>query len=378
MSAQPSPQSLRANIDELTEQQSDIESSNDPFEAINFYERYRSKLQQLDDLDGLTAEYQSRLDFANTRLEELRSLVEQAKTQSGDETQSADEGNSQGAHGEADPDLETETEQDGSGDSSSDSPFEPSVPDMTLDEYIGRDELKKELTSRILGPMTDRKEIERLSLSMPSGALLVGPPGTGKSRLAKALGGEEDLNYIKVKVPDIVDKYKGETGKNICNAFEKAAENSPCIVCMDEVDALTVERGGGDSAGESRMVNVFLDELENAPEGVIVFGTTNRPDIVDDAFKQEDRFEKCYEIGLPDGKMRFQLLRFYLKDRPHTLSKDDLMQAARETQGYSCRDISQVVNEAAWDVYMTDHERISWGNLMVGIENVTPLDYEHN
>jgi len=367
MSAQPSPQTLRADIDELADKVQEFENEDDPQKAIEYYERFQRKLERLAEVDELDSPNQSRLSFVNERLAELRSLVEDAKEAS---TGAIDTDGTEAFE------FEMETDSTGKDGTSSEGPFEPSVPDTSLSEYVGRKELKSELVSRILGPLRDPSEIERLGLSAPSGGLLVGPPGTGKSMLVKALGGEAELAYIKVKVPDIVDKYKGNTGKNIRELFKTAAEHRPCIICMDEVDALTGERGGNDGASESRMVNVFLDELENAPDGVITFGTTNRPDIIDDAFKTKDRFEQTYTLDLPEAKMRLRLLEFYLGDHPHDLSPNTIMEVARSTQGYSCRDIDQVVTEAAWDVFEKDQQRIRSENIRAGVDAVTPLEYD--
>lgn len=369
MSAQPSPQTLRADIDELVDKVQEFENEKDPQKAIEFYERFQRKLELLAEVDELDRPNQTRLGFVNDRLAKLQSMVEGAKEASSD-------GSDTDETGEFEFETEKETDSTGEDVTSSESPFKPSVPDTSLSEYVGREELKSELVSRILGPLRDPSEVERLGLSAPSGGLLVGPPGTGKSMLVRALGGEAELAYIKVKIPDIVDKYKGNTGKNIRELFETASENRPCIVCMDEVDALTGERGGKDGTGESRMVNVFLDELENAPDGVITFGTTNRPDIIDDAFKQKDRFEQTYTLDLPGAKMRLRLLEFYLGNHPHDLSPETIMEVARDTDGYSCRDIDQVVTEAAWDVFEKDQQRITSENILAGVDAVTPLEYE--
>lgn len=379
MSAQPSPQTLRADIDELADQVQEYENKDDPRTTIEFYERLQRKLERLSEVDELDAQNASQLSFVNDRLADLRDMVAKAKESSstnGDaSTDTAD--TSTDADDTGSIEFETETESTGDGEPSTDSPFEPSVPDTSLSEYVGREELKSELVSRILGPLRDPNEVERLGLSSPSGGLLEGPPGTGKSRLVKALSAEAELEFIKVKVPDIVDKYKGNTGKNIRELFETAADHRPCIVCLDEVDALTGERGGNDGAGESRMVNVFLDELENAPDGVITFGTTNRPDIIDDAFKEKDRFDKSYTLDLPEARMRLRLLEFYLEDHPHDLSPDTVMEVARGTEGYSCREIHQVVTEAAWDVFEKDQQRITPENIRTGVDAVTPLEYEY-
>lgn len=380
MSTSKPPSRLVDEIESRIDRVAEIERGSNLAETIEFYDGLERRLRELEDASGETPKTRARLEFVEERLDDLYETRERALEREGDDAGSDDaEGESEGGSDPADADSAAD-EQTVTGDGGEGATFEPSVPEIDLSDYVGREELKAELRSRVLGPYREPERIESLGLSPVTGVLFYGPPGTGKSLAAKALGGEAELSYIEVKIPDIKDRYVGGSEENVRELFDEAAANAPCVVCMDEVDALATERGDDNNAtGKDDMVNAFLDEFEKAPEGVLVIGTTNRRDRIDDAFERKERFEKAIEVGLPEFEDRLRLLGHYMRtpvERPHD---GDLRLAAiaRETDGYSCADLHQLVDEAAWDVYERGQDRIGTGNFEAALEAVDPVEYDH-
>lgn len=381
MSTSKPPSRLVNEIESRIDRVEEIERGSDLDETIEFYEGLERRLRELEDASGETPKTRARLEFVEERLGDLYETRERALERESDDAGSGgSEDESEGRSADVVDDDSATDEQTVTGDDSEGATFEPSVPDIDLSDYVGREELKSELRSRVLGPYREPERIESLGLSQVTGVLFYGPPGTGKSLAAKALGGEAELSYIEVKIPDIKDRYVGGSEENVRELFDEAAANAPCVVCMDEVDALATERGDDNNAtGKDDMVNAFLDEFEKAPEGVLVIGTTNRRDRIDDAFERKGRFEKAIEVGLPEFEDRLRLLSHYMRtpvERPHD---DDLRLAAiaRETDGYSCADLRQLVDEAAWDVYEREQDRIGTENFEAALEAVDPVEYDH-
>ncbi|KAK7461902.1 AAA+-type ATPase [Stygiomarasmius scandens] len=196
-------------------------------------------------------------------------------------------------------------------------------------------------------------------LKPPRGILLHGPPGTGKTHLARAIAQSTKSNVIVINGPELSSAYHGETEAKLRDVFKQAREKSPCIVVLDEVDALVPNRdggaggGGGENEVEKRVVATLLtilDGMETEGEGeeskVVVIGTTNRPNAIDPALRRPGRFDREIEIGVPDAEARLSILQVLLSKTPHNISVEDLRAVASRAHGYVGADLSAVVREA--------------------------------
>ncbi len=184
----------------------------------------------------------------------------------------------------------------------------------------------------------------------PKGILLTGPPGCGKTLLAKALAAESELNFISIKGPELMSKYVGESERGIREIFRKAKQAAPAILFFDEVDSLVPQRsaGVGDSLVAERVISQFLTELDGIEElkGVLVLAATNRPDLVDPALLRPGRFDLILELPMPDEKSRQMIFRVHTREKP--LAQDvDPEELAREAGGFTGAEIEAVCQEAA-------------------------------
>jgi transitional endoplasmic reticulum ATPase len=225
------------------------------------------------------------------------------------------------------------------------------VPEVSWADVGGLEEVKERLRESVQWPLTYAEAFERVSLRPPTGILLYGPSGTGKTLLAKAVANEAESNFISVKGPELLDKYVGESEKGVREVFAKARENAPTVVFFDEIDAIASERGSGTTSGVTeRVVSQLLTELDGLEEltDVIVVATTNRPGLVDDALLRPGRFDRHVHVGVPDEQARREIFAVHTDGRP--LAEDvDLGWLAAETEGYVGADIEAVCREAATD-----------------------------
>lgn len=221
---------------------------------------------------------------------------------------------------------------------------------ISFDNIAGIDEAKAEFEEIV----SFLKEPERYSVvgaKIPKGVLLVGPPGTGKTLLAKAIANEAKVPFYSVAGSEFVEMFIGVGASRIRDLFKKASENTPCIVFIDEIDAVGRERGAGIGGGNDereQTLNQLLTEMDGFKEnkGVIVVGATNRIDILDSALLRPGRFDRQITVGLPDRLGRIGILKVHAKNKP--LSKDvSLVQLANRTSGFSGADLSNLLNEAA-------------------------------
>jgi cell division protease FtsH len=221
---------------------------------------------------------------------------------------------------------------------------------ITFDDIAGIDEAKAEFEEIV----SFLKEPERYTLvgaKIPKGVLLVGPPGTGKTLLAKAIANEANVPFYSVAGSEFVEMFIGVGAARIRDLFKKASENTPCIVFIDEIDAVGRERGAGIGGGNDereQTLNQLLTEMDGFKEnkGVIVVGATNRVDILDAALLRPGRFDRQITVGLPDRLGRIGILKVHARNKP--LSKDvSLVQLANRTPGFSGADLANLLNEAA-------------------------------
>jgi cell division protease FtsH len=221
---------------------------------------------------------------------------------------------------------------------------------VTFEDVAGVDEAKEDL-QEIVEFLKDPQKFQRLGGKIPRGALLVGPPGTGKTLLARAIAGEAGVPFFTISGSDFVEMFVGVGASRVRDMFEQAKKNSPCIIFIDEIDAVGRHRGAGLGGGNDereQTLNQLLVEMDGfeANEGVIIVAATNRPDVLDPALLRPGRFDRQITVGNPDVKGREQILLVHMKNVP--LAPDiDAKVLAKGTPGFSGADLANLVNEAA-------------------------------
>jgi len=221
---------------------------------------------------------------------------------------------------------------------------------VTFDDVAGIDEAKEEL-EEIVEFLRNPQKFSRLGGKIPKGALLVGPPGTGKTLLARAIAGEAGVPFFTISGSDFVEMFVGVGASRVRDMFEQAKKNAPCIVFIDEIDAVGRNRGSGYGGGNDereQTLNQLLVEMDGfeANEGVIIIAATNRRDVLDPALLRPGRFDRQVMVGNPDIKGREKILGVHARKTP--LGPDvDLRIIARGTPGFSGADLANLVNEAA-------------------------------
>ena len=221
---------------------------------------------------------------------------------------------------------------------------------VTFDDVAGIDEAKEEL-EEIVEFLRNPQKFSRLGGKIPKGALLVGPPGTGKTLLARAIAGEAGVPFFTISGSDFVEMFVGVGASRVRDMFEQAKKNAPCIVFIDEIDAVGRHRGAGYGGGNDereQTLNQLLVEMDGfeANEGVIIIAATNRKDVLDPALLRPGRFDRQVTVPNPDIKGREKILGVHARKTP--LGPDvDLRIIARGTPGFSGADLANLVNEAA-------------------------------
>ncbi len=221
---------------------------------------------------------------------------------------------------------------------------------VAFDEVAGADEEKGEL-QEIVEFLKDPKKFVSLGARIPKGVLLVGPPGTGKTLLGRAVAGEAGVPFFSISGSDFVEMFVGVGASRVRDLFENAKKNSPCIVFVDEIDAVGRQRGAGLGGGHDereQTLNQLLVEMDGfaVNEGVIILAATNRPDILDPALLRPGRFDRQITVNYPDVKGRAEILGVHVRNKPLAESVD-LKVLARRTPGFTGADLENLVNEAA-------------------------------
>jgi len=249
------------------------------------------------------------------------------------------------------------------------------IPKVKWDEVGGLEEVKQKLKETVEWPLTNPEGFERLGITPPRGMVLYGPPGTGKTLIAKAVATESSANFIAIKGPEVMSKWVGESEKKLREVFRKAKQVSPCIIFLDELDALAPSRtGGSENKVSDRLVDQLLtsmDGLENL-EGVIIIGATNRPEIIDPALLRPGRFDRMLLVNEPDEEARRIILDIHTRNMP--LKKVNLDKMADKMVGYTGADIEGVVREAAILALREDDEakEVTTKHFNAALEEVTP------
>ena len=221
---------------------------------------------------------------------------------------------------------------------------------VTFDDVAGIDEAKEEL-EEIVEFLKDPQKFQRLGGRIPKGALLVGPPGTGKTLLARAIAGEANVPFFTISGSDFVEMFVGVGASRVRDMFEQAKKNAPCIIFIDEIDAVGRHRGAGLGGGNDereQTLNQLLVEMDGfeANEGVILIAATNRPDVLDPALLRPGRFDRQVTVPNPDILGREQILKVHMRKVPMAPDVDAKV-LARGTPGFSGADLANLVNEAA-------------------------------
>lgn len=218
-------------------------------------------------------------------------------------------------------------------------------------DVAGCDEAKEEV-AEVVDFLRDPSKFQKLGGRIPKGILMVGPPGTGKTLLAKAIAGEANVPFFTMAGSDFVEMFVGVGASRVRDLFDQAKKNSPCIIFIDEIDAVGRKRGGAGFSGghdeREQTLNQMLVEMDGfeGSEGIIIIAATNRADVLDNALTRPGRFDRQVMVGLPDVKGREQILKVHMKKVP--LAPDvDPMIIARGTPGYSGAELANLVNEAA-------------------------------
>lgn len=222
-------------------------------------------------------------------------------------------------------------------------------PNITFNDVGGLKFVKEEIKKAIIYPFKHPEIYEMYGKKAGEGILLYGPPGCGKTYIAKAAAGESNASFISIKSSDIFSKWLGESEKNIKKVFEIARENAPSIVFIDEIDALGTKRSGTYSIYAKRVVNellMALDGIDTKKEDVLILAATNEPWAVDPALRRPGRFSKLIFVSPPDHEARIEIFKIYTKNRPVDKIVD-FNELAKLTDGYSAADIAQICEEAA-------------------------------
>jgi transitional endoplasmic reticulum ATPase len=222
------------------------------------------------------------------------------------------------------------------------------VPHVTWGDVGGLEDVKLKLKEAVEMPLKEPEAFKRMGIRPPRGILLYGPPGTGKTLLAKAVATESEANFISIKGPEVMSKWVGESEKAVRMIFKKAKQVAPCVVFLDEIDAVAHRRGfDSDSGVSERVVNQLLTSLDGLEslEGVVVIGATNRPDMVDPALLRSGRFDRIILVPVPDKAARHEILKVHTKEMP--LEGVDIEELSIELDGYTGADIEGLCREAA-------------------------------
>ncbi|RNC28699.1 MAG: ATP-dependent zinc metalloprotease FtsH [Candidatus Dichloromethanomonas elyunquensis] len=243
----------------------------------------------------------------------------------------------------------------------------------TFKDVAGADEVKEEL-EEIVEFLKAPKKFNEIGAKIPKGVLLFGPPGTGKTLLAKAVSGEAGVPFFSISGSDFVEMFVGVGASRVRDLFEQAKKSSPCIVFIDEIDAVGRQRGAGLGGGHDereQTLNQLLVEMDgfNGNEGIIIIAATNRPDILDPALLRPGRFDRQVVVNVPDIKGREEILKVHVKGKPLAAGVN-LEVLARRTPGFTGADLANLVNEAALLSARRNERKVSMKALEDSIERV--------
>ena len=242
------------------------------------------------------------------------------------------------------------------------------IPKVKWNDIGGLENVKQLLRESVEWPLKTPDSFDKLGIRPPTGVLLYGPPGCGKTLLAKAVANESGANFISVKGPELLSMYVGESEKHIRETFRRAKQVSPCIIFFDEIDALIPRRGSSrDGHVTERVVSQLLAEISGLEElhDVVVIAATNRPDMIDQALLRPGRFDRQILVPTPDKAARLEILKVHTKNMP--LEGVDLEKLTSETESFSGADLEALCREAAMHALRKD----------IKTEKIISEDFEH-
>lgn len=241
------------------------------------------------------------------------------------------------------------------------------IPDVSWNDIGALEDVRKELQQAIVEPIKNPEKYEALKMTTPAGVLLWGPPGCGKTLLAKAAAAESKANFISVKGPELINKFVGESEAAVRRVFTRARSSVPCVIFFDELDALVPKRDDQGSEASSRVVNTLLTELDGLDdrEGIHIIGATNRPDMIDDAMLRPGRLGTALFVDLPGPTERAAILRALVRGKPIGDLEKIAQIAHDRCEGYSGADLGALLREAGQFAILRDSKLIE------------PIDFEH-
>jgi len=249
------------------------------------------------------------------------------------------------------------------------------VPNVKWEDVGDLENVKRELKEAVELPLKNPEKFTKMGIRPVRGIMLVGMPGTGKTLLAKAVATESEANFISVKGPEFLSKWVGESERAVRELFRKARMAAPCIIFIDEIDAVASARGALDEGTRvtERVVNSLLTELDGLQnlKNVVVLAATNRPDMVDPALLRPGRFDKVIELPAPDEEARYQIFKIHTRGMP--LAKDvDLKLLAKKTEGYTGADIEGVCREAGMNALRANADEVTSAHFADALKAIRP------
>ncbi len=248
------------------------------------------------------------------------------------------------------------------------------VPNVTWEQIGGLEEVKREIREAVELPLKHPEKFEKLGIRPVRGILLFGPPGTGKTLLAKAVATESEANFIAIRGPELLSKWIGESEKGVREVFRKARSAAPCIIFIDEIDAIVPMRGTDEGSHVTeRVVNQLLTELDGVQnlKDVVIIGATNRPDIIDPAVLRPGRFDKLIEIPQPDEQTRLAIIKVHASKMPIAKAVD-LKEIAKACEGYSGADLEALCREAGMHALRENAEIVTTAHFQKALSAIRP------
>ncbi|MFP3215248.1 MAG: CDC48 family AAA ATPase [Candidatus Micrarchaeota archaeon] len=249
-------------------------------------------------------------------------------------------------------------------------------PNVHWSDIGGLDKVKEELKEAVELPLKKPEMFEKMGIRPVKGVLLVGPPGVGKTLLAKAVATERESNFISIKGPEVLSKYVGESEKTVREIFRKARLAAPCIIFIDEIDSIASARGSEDefdSGVSRRVVDTLLTEMDGLAglKNVVVLAATNRPEAIDPALLRPGRFDRIIEIPMPDAETRLAIFKVHTRNMPLDKSVS-LEELANQTDGYTGAEIENICREAGMNAIRANRDYVTREDFQKALQEVKP------